>query len=304
MVEPAGAPAWAAVVVNYHSGDELGACVDALLADDRAGSVEVVVVDNGSAAGEMDTLLLARPTVTVVRPGANLGYARAANLGIAATTAPIVAVVNPDAMVATGTGATILARFRDDDRIGIVGPMITNPDGTVYPSARTAPGLGVAAGHAVLGEFAPRNRFTRAYRQLDADPAVGREVDWVSGAAVWFRRSALDRAGGWDERFFMFMEDVDVCRTVRRTGAIVWYEPTARVMHTVGTSRAAAPMRSIVMHHRAAYRYTEKWSTRFRWVTLPAAGGFLAARAGLQIAAAAVERAGRRRRPEIQASTR
>ncbi len=304
MAVPASSPAWAAVVVNYHSGPELAHCVDALLADSSAGLVEVVVVDNGSGPGEMDALVASRPAVTVLRPGANLGYARAANLGIAATVATVVAVVNPDAIVAPGSGATILARFRADDRIGVVGPMIRNPDGTVYPSARVAPGLGVAVGHAVLGEVAPRNRFTRAYRQLDADPAVGRAVDWVSGAAVWFRRAALDRAGGWDERFFMFMEDVDVCRTVRGTGAVVWYEPAANVVHAVGTSRAAAPVRSIVMHHRAAYRYTEKWSTGLRRAVLPAAGAFLAARAGVQILAAAGERARPRRRPEIHRATR
>ena len=173
----ASAPRWGAVVVNYHSGLVLAESVDALLRDDSGGPVEVVVVDNGSTAGEMDALIATRPTVTVLHPGANLGYARAANLGIAATTAPIVAVINSDAIVEAGTAGVILARFDADPRRAVVGPRITNPDGTVYPSARTAPGLGAAVGHAILGGVAPRNRFTRAYRQLDADPTVGREVD-------------------------------------------------------------------------------------------------------------------------------
>ena len=73
-------------------------------------------------------------------------------------------------------------------------------------------------GHALLGRIRPQNRFTRAYRQLDADPDEPRDVDWVSGAALWFRRSALDRIGGWDERFFMFLEDVDVCRSLAGAG--------------------------------------------------------------------------------------
>ncbi len=286
----ASAPRWGAVVVNYHSGPVLAESVDALLRDDSGGPVEVVVVDNGSTPGEMEALIATRPTVTVLHPGANLGYARAANLGIAATNAPIVAVFNSDAIVETGSGRVVLARFHADARVAVVGPRITNPDGTVYPSARTAPSLGAAVGHAILGGLVPRNRFTLAYRQLEADPTVGREVDWVSGAAMWFRRSALDQIGGWDERFFFFMEDMDVCRTIRSTGATVWYEPAARVMHEVGTSRASAPTRSIVMHHRAAYRYTEKWSTGPRRWILPAAGAFLTGRAGVQIVAGTAHR--------------
>jgi N-acetylglucosaminyl-diphospho-decaprenol L-rhamnosyltransferase len=286
-------PAWAAVVVHYFSGPLLAECVAALLADTSAGPVDVVVVDNGSdtgsdPAGSAASLLASFPDVTVLRPGANLGYARAANLGIAATRTPIVGVFNPDALVAPGSAAAVFDAFARDEAIAIVGPRILNPDGSVYPSARTAPGPMVAAGHAVLGGVVPRNRFTTAYRQLDADPASGRDVDWVSGAALWFRRTALDRAGGWDERFFLFMEDIDVCRVVRAGGGKVRYEPRATVMHVVGTSRAAQPMRSIALHHRAAYRYLDKWWTGPRRLALPVAGGFLGARAGWAIAAARV----------------
>ena len=299
----AEAPQWAAVVVNYHSGPLLAECVDALLADVSAGVPEVVVVDNGSVAGAMDALQRGRAQITVVRPGANLGYARAANLGIAATTAPIVAVINPDAILEPGSAAGILAAFGADDRVAVVGPTITNLDGSVYPSARTAPGLAVAVGHALLSGVAPQNRFTAAYRQLEADPASARDVDWVSGAAVWFRRDILDRVGGWDERFFLFLEDVDVCRVIREAGGRVRYEPSARVMHVVGTSRAAAPSRSIVRHHRAAYRYAEKWWHGPQRLALPLAGAFLTARAGIVIFASTLRRAAPPKRPKTRTTT-
>ena len=296
-------PAWAAVVVNYHSGPMLGECVDALLGDVSAGRPEVVVVDNGSATGEVGDLSERGPGVTVLRPGANLGYARAANLGIAATSAPIVAVINPDAILESGSAARVVAVFRSDDRVAVVGPTITNPDGTVYPSARTAPGPAVAVGHAVLGGIAPKNRFTRSYRQLDSDSTVAREVDWVSGAALWFRRSTLDQIGGWDERFFLFMEDVDVCRVVRAAGGVVRYEPNARVMHVVGTSRAAAPVRSIVLHHRAAYRYADKWWHGPQRLALPAAAAFLAARAGVLTSVSMLHRPVSPARPKSHGAT-
>ena len=291
MTEPASA--WAAVVINYRSGAILTDCVTALRADTSAGAAEIVIVDNGSDDGSVDALRLVWPEVTVLVPGSNLGYARAANLGIAATTAPIVGVINPDAIIEAGTAGTILGVFAAEGAVAVVGPHIVNPDGSVYPSARTAPGVGVALGHAVFGGLAPRNRFTRAYRQLDADPETARDVDWVSGAALWLRRDSLDAVGGWDERYFLFLEDVDVCREIRHTGQRIRYEPAARVMHVVGTSRAERPMRSIVVHHRAAYRYLEKWWTGPKRWALPLAAGFLSVRAAILVGASRI--AGRHR---------
>jgi len=284
----AEAARWAAVVVNYESGALLADCVDALLADDSAGPVDVVVVDNGSTDGSVATLHARHPEVAVMDPHANLGYGRAANLGIAATRAPVVLVINPDAMLTPGSARAVLDAFAAAPDLAVVGPRILNPDGSTYPSARTAPGTGVAVGHAVLGRIAPHNRFTRAYRQTDADTGVPRDVDWVSGAALWFRRDALDRVGGWDERYFMFLEDVDVCREITTAGDRVRYEPEAVVTHVVGASRSRAPVRSVVAHHRAAYRYLDKWWTGPRRLALPAAAGFLGARAAVSAASAAV----------------
>jgi N-acetylglucosaminyl-diphospho-decaprenol L-rhamnosyltransferase len=282
------APRWAAVVVNYESGALLTECVEALRADDSAGPVEIVVVDNGSTDGSAADLRQRCPDVTVMDPHANLGYARAANLGIAATRAPVVLVCNPDTWIAPGSARAVLDAFAADADVAVVGPHIVNPDGSTYPSARTAPGTGVAIGHALLGAVAPQNRFTRAYRQTDADPDRARDVDWVSGAALWFRRVALDHVGGWDERYFMFLEDVDVCRSIKVAGGGIRYEPGATVTHVVGASRRRAPVRSVLDHHRAAYRYLDKWWTGPRRMALPAAAAFLGLRAAGAAGVAAV----------------
>lgn len=302
-MSPAGAPRWAAVVVNYESGDLLAECVASLRADGSAGPPEIVVVDNGSTDGSVVTLLARQPDVTVIDPHANLGYARAANLGIAATRAPVVAVVNPDAVIEPGSAAAVLAAFAADDAVAVVGPRILNPDGTTYPSARSDPGPGTAAGHALLGRIRPDNRFTRAYRHLDADPGTARDVDWVSGAAVWFRRSALDRIGGWDERFFMFLEDVDVCRSIAASGGRIRYEPAARVVHVVGVSRSVRPVSTTLAHHRSAYAYARKWWTGPRRLALPAVAGALAVRGAIDATGAAVRARTHRGRPESVGST-
>lgn len=289
---------WAAVVVNYEAGDALVACVRSLLADRSAGAApDVVVVDNGSRDGSIAALQRAVPSVRVLDPGANVGYARAANLGIAATTAPIVAVCNPDVEVRPGTAAAMLAAFADDS-VGAAGPRIRNPDGSTYPSARRDPALGDALGHAVLGLVWPGNPFTRRYRELDADPARPRDVDWVSGAAVWLRRSALDAVGGWDEAFFMYGEDVDLGRRLRAAGWRVRYVPEGDVTHVQGLSTDRRPYRMIVEHHRSLYRLAAKrWRGPRRALLAPSAV-FLALRATVVIGWRAL--ASRRASPRVR----
>ena len=275
---------WAAVVVNYEAGDALTECVRSLRADDSAGGPpQIVVVDNGSTDGSVARLQRAFADVEVVDPHANLGYAAAANRGTARTNAPIVAVCNPDVVVAPGAGAAMLAAFADP-AVGAAGPCIRNPDGSVYPSARRDPGLVDATGHAVLGLVWSDNPFTRRYRELDADPTSARDVDWASGAALWLRRDAIDAIGGWDEGYFMYLEDADVGWRLRSAGWRVRYEPAAEVTHVRGLSTQRHRRRMIVEHHRSTYRFaTKRWRGSRRLLLLPAAA-LLAVRAALAVA--------------------
>jgi len=262
--------------------------VRSLFADDSAGPPEVVVVDNGSTDGSITALRAALPDVRVVTAGRNLGYAAAANVGIAATAAPVVAVCNPDLDVVPGTGAAMVARLDAEPDLAALGPRIENPDGSLYPSARRDPGIGDAIGHALFGLVAPRNRFTRHYRQLDVDAAQPRDVDWASGAMLFLRRSALTSVGGWDERYFMYMEDVDLCWRLRRLGWRVAYEPGGRAIHVQGASTARTPYRMIAEHHRSAFRFAERrWRGPRRLLLVPAAV-FLAGRAAVEIAVRAL----------------
>ena len=278
-------PRLSVVVVNFESGVLLLDCVRSLFADDSAGQPEVVVVDNGSRDGSVATLRGAFPDVAVIEPGGNVGYAAAANRGIAATSAPYVAVGNPDLVVAPGTAAALLGRLEAEPDLAAVGPALLNPDGSQYPSAREHASTVDAVGHAVLGRVLPRNRFTRRYRQLDASWDEPRDVDWVSGALLFLRRSALDSVGGWDERYFMYMEDLDLCWRLRRIGWRVAYEPSGRATHVQGASTKAHPYRMIAEHHRSAYRFAaRRWRGPQRLLLLPAAC-FLAVRAAVDMVA-------------------
>jgi len=275
-------PGWGAVVVNYNAGPALLDCVASVLAQDPV--PELVVVDNASTDGSADALRHAHPGVRIVHSGANLGYARAANLGIAATDAPVVAVLNPDTVLRPGAGRALAARFAADPDLGAAGPRLHNDDGTVYPSARKIPGLLDAVGHGLLFFVWPANPFTARYRETGADPARPRDVDWVSGAAVWLRRAALDAVGGWDERYFMYVEDVDLCWRLRRAGWRVAYEPAGTVEHIRGVSTASRPYRMIAEHHRSLLRFASVRFTGPKGALLPPAAAFLTARGALAMA--------------------
>jgi N-acetylglucosaminyl-diphospho-decaprenol L-rhamnosyltransferase len=285
---PEGTPRWAAVVVNHDAGALLDRCVRSVLADASAGSApEVVVVDNASTDGSARALASALPEVTVVSAPGNVGYARAANIGIARTAAPVVAVLNPDTELRAGTGAAMLARFDAEPRTAALGPRTRNVDGSDYPSARRVPGPLDALGHGVLGLLRPDNRWTRRYRELDADPSRPRRVDWVSGAAIWLRRSSLDAVGGFDDRYFMYVEDLDLCWRLRRAGFEIWYEPAGELVHVQGVSAARHPYRMMVEHHRSAWRFARRRLGGASRLLLPAVGVFLAVRLCLALLARA-----------------
>jgi N-acetylglucosaminyl-diphospho-decaprenol L-rhamnosyltransferase len=277
----------AAVVVSYNVRELLQRCLDSLRAD---GLGRVVVVDNASADDTVEAMR-ARPDIDLVALERNVGFAGGANRGVARTDTPYVAIVNPDEVVEPGCTATLVAALEDDPGLAVVGPRITTPDGRTYPSARTFPDLVVAAGHAFLYLVWPSNPFSRRYRMVDWDHASAREVDWVAATHIVVRRSAWEQVGGFDDGYFMYMEDVDLCWRLRRAGWKVGYEPGATVVHDIGRSTDQTPYRMIVAHHRSLWRYARRTSTGWRRALLPVIAVALVVRTGL----AWVHRATRRR---------
>ncbi len=256
------------MVVNFESGPALAECLQTLVSESPA---EVVVVDNGSHDGSLARAHREFPTVEVVVPGRNLGYGAAANRGAAATTAELILVCNPDLSVHPGAMAALVAVLDEQPEVAVTGPLIRTPSGDRYPSARRFPSLIDAAGHAVLGLFVPNNRFTRTYQRSDVAMADGasQRVDWLSGACFLVRRSAFEAIGGFDEAYFMYAEDVDLCWRLARAGWKATFVPTAEVVHTQGVSTDHHPYRMIVEHHRSLLRFAWRSTSGWRRLLLP-----------------------------------
>jgi hypothetical protein len=226
-------PAVAVVVVAWNSRDDLEVCLRAL--EPLRRPHEVVVVDNASADGSAAFVREAFPAVGVIDAGANLGFARASNLGWRATSAPFVVFLNPDARVETGAVESLVALLGARPDVGIVGPATRNEDGS--PQVSFGPDL------TPWSEWRQR-RLVRAAKardpnvlfDLEARCSREHEPDWVSGSCLMARRSLLETLGGFDERFFLYEEDVDLCVRARKAGARVVFTPTARVIHRLGRS--------------------------------------------------------------------
>lgn len=264
-----------AVIVNHDAGEALLACVASLRAE---GVDEVVVVDNASTDGSAERLQSEDGAVRMVRAGRNLGYGAGANRGLALLHGELVLVCNPDVVVHPGALALLADALRADSVVAVVGPRILEPDGTRYPSARRFPSWTDALGHALLGTLRPGNRFTRMYRMADLATDKISTVDWVSGACFLARRRALEEIGGFDERYFMYLEDTDLCWRLSRAGYRVAYVPEAAVSHIQGLSTARHPYRMLVAHHRSALRFAARTTSGWRRVGLPAVAALLALR--------------------------
>lgn len=271
----------AVVVVDHNAGPYLTGCLRSVFANAGGLEIEVVVVDNASTDGSARSAVAAYPKVELVETGSNRGFAAGVNVGIAATTAPYVFVLNPDAEIWEGTLERFVKLARERPHAAAIGPMIRSADGTVYPSGRVVPSLGIAAGHALLGPFWPDNPFSRAYRLAGWDRTSERSVDWISGSAFLLRRAALEQVGPLDERFFLYAEEVDLFMRLREAGWQVLFTPELEVLHVGGVSTGRS-RRVHLIHSHSVYLYFEKHHARgWRRTLLPLARVFLRVRAEL-----------------------
>ncbi|PPL20202.1 glycosyltransferase family 2 protein [Microterricola pindariensis] len=256
------------VTVTYNTGETLRPFL-ATLATASAQPLDVIVVDNASADLSVERALAAEFGATLLELERNLGYGGGVTAGVqqSGSTADYVLIVNPDVSFTPGAIDALVAAADADPRIGSVGPRILDADGSVYPSARNLPSLRTGIGHALLGRLWRSNPWSTRYRAEYAYGVEQRDAGWLSGACVLTRRTAYDAIGGFDERFFMYFEDVDLGARLGKNGWRNVYVPTATVTHTGAHSTAQSAKRMEAAHHESAYVYlADKYSA---WYLAP-----------------------------------
>lgn len=261
-------------MVTYSPGPHLERFLASLsLATQRP--VSVVLADNGSTDGTPQAAVERYADVRVFDTGANLGYGTAVNRAVAglAESGGIgdwLIVANPDVQWGPGSIDALLEAAARWPNAGAFGPLIRDPDGSVYPSARHQPSLIRGGMHAVLGPVWPGNPWTSVYRQERLEPSE-RPVGWLSGSCLLVRRSAFERIGGFDERYFMYMEDVDLGDRLGKAGWLNVYVPSAEVLHHKGHSTRRDLAGGLTAHHRSTYlfladRYAGWSRAPLRWL--------------------------------------
>ncbi len=258
------------VTVTYSPGTHLDRFLSSLtVATERP--VTVVMADNGSVDGAPEEAVERYPGTRLMPMGANLGYGTAVNRGV--ETVPkdqeFVIVANPDVTWGPGSIDALLEAARRWPRAGTLGPLVRDPDGSVYPSARHLPSLFRGGMHAVVGFVWKSNPWTKKYRQEYLEPTE-RPVGWLSGSCLLVRRAAFDAIGGFDERYFLYMDDVDLGDRMGKAGWLNVYVPSSEILHDKGHSTGRDPDRNLRAHHDSAYiylsdRHKGPWQAPLRW---------------------------------------
>ena len=237
------------VVVSYNSRQHLRDAVEALA---EVGDFHVIVVDSASIDGTLETI--EDLPLTAVGLNENLGFGHACNVGWRRGYAPYVLFLNPDAAIATTAVRRLAEAAELDPRVAAVAPRIVDGEGALDFSMRRFPRLRTTFAQALfLHRLLPRAEWTD---ELVRDPAAyGRpgSPDWVSGACILVKRAVLERLGGFDEGFFMYCEDIDLCRRIRDMQLEIRFDPAAVVVHEGGASMPRAALLPVLAASRIRY---------------------------------------------------
>lgn len=251
----------AIITVTFSPGEYLGKFLASAPGAATQGA-RVVMVDNGSTDGVPEAAE-EKGLAELVYSGGNVGYGAGMNYGARwlrearekrEIDDEFFVISNPDVVFQPGAIDEMLKVARENPRAGAVGPRIDEADGSIYPSARRVPELGSGIGHALLGPIWPKNPWTKRYL-ADADMSRQKVTGWLSGSCLLVRWSAFESVGGFDERYFMYMEDVDLGDRLGKAGWLNIYTPEARIAHAKGHSAGKHPDIVLPAHHESAYRF-------------------------------------------------
>ena len=253
------------ILVTHKEEAELKDCLTSLfVSHTRNGKpdsqeIEVIVVDNNPESKLKSALKKSFPKVRYVRSGANIGFGPANNLGAKHATGEFFFFLNPDTIVEAGAIHALSEFLMKRPKVGVVAPTLYTMTGEIYPdqgSGELTPLSGIAT-HSIFHRIWPGNPIAQKYWVRDRDVTKPQHLAVIPGTALMVRRSAFAEIGGFDEQFFIYFEESDLCRRLRNAGWEVWLTPAAKIRHIWHAATKAAKYQIIFEESR--YKYFRKW---------------------------------------------
>jgi N-acetylglucosaminyl-diphospho-decaprenol L-rhamnosyltransferase len=246
------------IIVNWNTAGPLARALRSL-APIGGLAWEPIVIDNHSADGSVAMVRRDFPGVRLIANPDNRGFGRACNQGLALATGDYVLLLNPDAELQPGAITTLLAHLEPRPDVAMVGPTLVHDDGSPQPSACRAPGwlTEFYEWFGLRGLFPDHRGLGRLYYGYRHDRPFA--CDWLVGACMLVRRAALQAVGGFDERYWLYAEELDWCRRFRQAGWQVHFVPAARVAHSGGAASAQHPKPMLVEWFRSRHQYHAKF---------------------------------------------
>jgi len=247
-------PDLSVILVSFNDRKHLEKCLQSLKGFPPEVDLEIVTVDNNSSDGSPDLIKNKFPEVKLLCASENLGFAKACNLGISASSGEFVLFLNSDTIAEVQALSVLLDEMKRNPSIGAVGPALLSEQGTYQ----------VSFGKRVdfFPEFIQKGFFNLYYaKKLKSDQKV-REVGWLSAACLLVRRKALEEAGCFDENYFLYFEDIDLCYKIRQEGWTLRFCPQAQIIHIGGTSTSAVKDSSRYHYRKSQIYFYRKHNSR------------------------------------------
>ncbi|HLZ07029.1 MAG TPA: glycosyltransferase family 2 protein [Chloroflexota bacterium] len=247
------------VVVSYNVRDLLANCLASLECGASGLPLDVVVVDNGSSDGSVELVRQRFPHVRIIASTTNLGYGGAINRAARSVRGRFLLLLNPDTEMTEGAIKHLVDVLDSKVDAAVAGPRLRYPNGAAQSSRRRFPGpLTAVVESTVLQRYWPDAPVLSRYYVADR-PDVRQDVDWLVGACLLVRRSVFEAVGGFDERFSMYSEELDLCHRIRDSGYQVCFEPAAEVIHHEGRSSEQNLVRRSRQFAESKALYFEKY---------------------------------------------
>lgn len=246
-------------ICSWNTRKDLRDCLKSIEACLSEGKIETIVFENASEDESAEMVESEFPWVKLLKSNVNLGFGKGHNLAMEAASGRYFMPLNSDTIIHPNALRALIEFMDQHPEIGIVGPKLLNPDGSLQFSCRRFPTpMAALFRNTPLGKMFPKNKYSREYLMQDWKHDEPREVDWVSGAAICIRRECYQKIGGFDEQFFMYLEDVDWCKRAGDAGFKVVYFPGAVITHAIGRSTDRVANAMIRQFHQSMMLFYRK----------------------------------------------